>query len=256
MIWPKISVVSPSFNQGPFIEQTLQSVLGQHYPNLEYIVIDGGSSDGAKEIIERYSEQLSYWVSEPDQGQTHALVKGFVRATGDILCWLNSDDLFEPDTLRQVAEYFVQHSSVQVVYGDALWMDRTGKIVGPKKEHDFNRFVWFFDHNYIPQPSLFWRRELFLQVGGMDASYELAMDTALIAKFLTTTTPQHVTRTWSRIRRYPEQRNQRLREQSDREDAALREHYCGKQTRMGLLAKRVLAKSLRVTLKLLRGCYW
>lgn len=256
MIWPKISVVTPSFNQGPFIEQTLQSVLGQHYPNLEYIVIDGGSSDGAKEIIERYSPQLSYWISEPDQGQTQALVKGFTRATGDILCWLNSDDLFEPDTLRQVAEYFVQHPGVQVVYGDALWMDRTGKILAPKKEHDFNRFVWFFDHNYIPQPSLFWRRELFLQVGGMDASYELAMDTALIAKFLTVTTPQHVTRIWSRIRRYPEQRNQRLRAQSDRDDMALRECYCGKQTRLELLAKYALAKSMRVTLKLFNGCYW
>src|SRR5918993_3663819 len=98
-VWPKISVVTPSFNQGQYIEATIRSVLEQEYPNLEYIIIDGGSTDGSVEIIEKYSEYLTYWVSEPDEGQTNALIKGFDRADGDILCWLCSDDLFESTTL-------------------------------------------------------------------------------------------------------------------------------------------------------------
>ena len=92
MAWPKITVVTPSYNQAEFLEATLKSVLEQAYPNLEYIVIDGGSTDGSVEILERYSHHFSYWVSETDRGQTDALIKGFARASGDILCWLNSDE--------------------------------------------------------------------------------------------------------------------------------------------------------------------
>ncbi len=99
-----ISVVTCSYNQAEFLEATLRSVLDQNYPNLEYIVIDGGSTDGSVEIIERYQHRLAYWVSEPDAGQTDALIKGFSRATGDVLAWLNSDDLYEPGTLHEVGQ--------------------------------------------------------------------------------------------------------------------------------------------------------
>src|SRR3712207_4974435 len=105
---PKISLVTPSYNQAKYLEATLKSVLNQRYPNLEYIVIDGGSNDGSVQIIENYAEELTYWVSEPDRGQTHALNKGFERASGEILAWLCSDDLYEPYTLREVGEIFVQ----------------------------------------------------------------------------------------------------------------------------------------------------
>src|SRR5580704_13795105 len=101
---PKISVITCCYNHAQFIEETIQSVLDQNYTNLEYIVIDGGSTDGSAEIIASYATRLSYWISEPDNGQTDALIKGFARATGDILCWLCSDDVFEPWTLREVAE--------------------------------------------------------------------------------------------------------------------------------------------------------
>ena len=104
-VLPRITVVTPSFNQAPFLEQTILSVLGQCYPNLEYIVMDGGSTDGSREIIERYAPQLAYWQSQPDGGQAAAINAGFARATGEILCWLNSDDYFLPGALHRIARH-------------------------------------------------------------------------------------------------------------------------------------------------------
>ena len=127
-------MVTPSFNQGQYIEATIKSVLDQGYPNLEYIIMDGGSTDGTVEILEKYSDQLTYWVSEPDEGQTDALIKGFDRASGDILCWLCSDDLFEARTLQEVAETFVEHPDWEVVYGDSFWIDADGRPIRFKRE--------------------------------------------------------------------------------------------------------------------------
>ena len=101
--YPKISVITPSYNQGIYIEETIQSVLNQNYPNLEYIIIDGGSSDSTVEVIKKYESKIDFWVSEKDKGQADAINRGFAKATGDILCWLNSDDYFFPDTLKYVA---------------------------------------------------------------------------------------------------------------------------------------------------------
>src|SRR5919112_5052179 len=136
--WPKISVITPSFNQGRYIESTIKSVLDQGYPNLEYIIMDGGSRDGSKEIIQRYSDRLAHWNSEPDGGQTDALAKGFGRAAGEIMGWLCSDDLLEPHALREVAEKFVRNPDWQVVYGDSQWIDGKGCLIRPIKEIDFN----------------------------------------------------------------------------------------------------------------------
>jgi glycosyltransferase involved in cell wall biosynthesis len=255
-VWPKISVVTPSFDQGQYIEATIRSVLEQGYPNLEYIIVDGGSTDGTVEIIEKYSEHLAYWVSEPDEGQTDALIKGFDRASGDILCWLCSDDLFEPGTLREVAEVFVRHPDWQVVYGDSLWIDASGRTIRPKKEIGFNRFIWMYDHNYLPQPSTFWRRGIYEKVGGLDARMKLAMDADLWIRFAELTTPRHVRRVWSRMRYYPEQKNVRLRAASDEEDALIRSRYLPDEYPWSRRLKWFPAKALRVALKLARGAYW
>lgn len=256
MKWPKITVVTPSYNQARFLEATLRSVHNQGYPNLEHIVIDGGSTDASVEIIRKFEEHLAYWVSEPDRGQTDALIKGFSRATGEILAWLNSDDLYEPRTLWEVAEFFTRRPEVQFVYGDALWIDTQGKILKPKKEIPFNRFIWLYDYNYIPQPSAFWRRELYETVGGLDPRFDLAMDADLWIRFAERTRPVHVRRVWSRMRLYPEQKNQRLRAKSDEEDQVIRERYLGKEPFSCRRLKKAVAKGLRVGWKLVTGCYW
>jgi glycosyltransferase involved in cell wall biosynthesis len=256
MKWPRITVVTPSYNQGRFLEATLRSVHDQGYPNLEHIVIDGGSTDGSVEIIRKFEHRLAYWVSEPDKGQTDALIKGFSRATGEILAWLNSDDLYEPRTLWEVAEFFSGHPNVQFVYGDALWIDTEGRILKPKKEIPFNWFIWLYDHNYIPQPSAFWRRELYEAVGGLDPRFDLAMDADLWIRFAERTRPLHVRRIWSRMRLYPEQKNQRLRAISNEEDEVIRKRYLPDEPIWRRRLKRVFAKGMRVGWKLVWGCYW
>jgi glycosyltransferase involved in cell wall biosynthesis len=256
MAWPKITVVTPSYNQAEFLEATLKSVLEQAYPNLEYIVIDGGSTDGSVEILERYSHHFSYWVSETDRGQTDALIKGFARASGDILCWLNSDDLFEPWTLTEVATFFQQQGSARVVYGDATVIDRDGRLVRFKKEHSFNRFIWMYDHNYINQTSTFWCRSIYEEVGGLDPAFDLAMDADLWIRFASVAPLYHVRRRWSRFRLYRAQKNQRLRQSSDQEDLTIRRRYLGREPSWSRKMKWVAAKGTRVAWKLMTGCYW
>ncbi|MGA7984515.1 MAG: glycosyltransferase family 2 protein, partial [Burkholderiales bacterium] len=220
--FPGISLVTCSYRQAPFLEATLRSVIGQRYPALEYIVVDGGSDDGSREIIERHSASLAYWVSEPDDGQTDALRKGFERASGDILGWLCSDDLLLPGALRAVAAYFRAHPDALAVFGDALWIDRDGRLLRPKREMAFNRFVFLHDHNYVPQPSMFWRRELFQAVGGLDCAFDLAMDADLWERFSRRTRIQHLPRYLSCMRFYAEQKTRRRREDQALEDAIIR----------------------------------
>jgi glycosyltransferase involved in cell wall biosynthesis len=253
---PKISIVTPSFNQARFIEETIQSVLAQDYPDLEFIVMDGGSTDGSVEIIRRYEHKLAYWVSRPDGGQTKALIEGFERATGEILCWLCSDDLLVGTCLRDVAEYFSAHPSAGAVYGDSVWIDVDSAIIKWKKEHGFNRFIWLYNYNYIPQPSMFWRRSLYEQVGGLDPKFDLAMDADLWIRFADVAEIHHVRRVWSRMRSYPAQKNQRLRARSDVEDRIIRDRYLGAQPTWFRTGVKVVAKGARAGIRLVRGCYW
>lgn len=255
---PKISVVTPSYNQARFIEETLQSVLNQGYPNLEYIVMDGGSTDGSVEIIKRYADRLTYWVSEPDKGQTDALIKGFNRATGDILCWLNSDDLFEPTTLKEVAQFFLENPETPIVYGNATWIDAEGKKLRVKKEHPFNLFIFLYDHNYIPQPSTFWRRELYQKVNGLNPDIDVAMDTELWMRCLQTTSFHHVRRQWSRMRFHEDAKTHpsRLRSRARMQVRQIRQKYYGDEPDWAPKVKKVLAKSMRISWKLVTGCYW
>lgn len=221
MNWPKISVVMPSYNQAQFLETTLRSVLDQEYPNLELIVIDGGSTDDSVEIIKKYAPQIHYWVSEPDGGQTNGLIKGFNQATGDIVCWLNSDDLHEPETLRTVAEFFTQTPEARFVYGNCTWISPSGEVMYYRREMGFIKWIWLYAYNYIPQPASFWKRDLYLEVGGLDSSFSLDMDGDLFARFSRVTPLHHIDKPLARFRFYPEQRNQKFREQSDREESAI-----------------------------------
>ncbi len=195
-----ISIVTCSYQQGRFLESTIRSVIDQKNVNVEYIIIDGGSTDNSVSILEKHSDHLTYWTSEKDSGQTDALIKGFNIAKGDILGWLCSDDLLLPNALSAVTRFFAAHPEIDAVYGDAVWIDALGIPIRPKKEMPFNRFVLSFDHNYIPQPSMFWRRSLYDAVGGLDRGFNLAMDNDLWHKFSQRTNIAHVSDFWSAMR--------------------------------------------------------
>lgn len=172
--WPIISVVTPSFNQAKFLEKTIQSVLYQKYPALEYLVVDGGSSDQSVAIIRKYEGQLKWWCSEPDRGQADAIAKGFSRCTGDVLCWLNSDDLLLPGALRAVGEYFARNPGAQVVNGAAYYIDESDLPIRRLSQCTFThgirasgRRFRFYGQDGVYQPATFWRRTAYIKAGGI-----------------------------------------------------------------------------------------
>ena len=183
---PRISIVTPSFNQAQFLEETILSVLGQDYPNLEYIIVDGNSSDGSVEIIHKYAPQLAYWVSEADRGQSHALNKGFARATGDLLGWLNSDDLYVPGALQAVGEAYRANPG-KVIIGDVIDFDmRTGKeSLLQQRGISVEGMVNFWDgKSPWHQPGIFFPRATYEAVGGLDEDLYYNMDRDLLARVL------------------------------------------------------------------------
>ena len=256
MTLPKISLITPSFNQAKFLEETINSVLKQNYPNLEYIVMDGGSTDGSVEIIQRYSDQLSYWISEPDDGQTDALIRGFAKASGEILGWLCSDDVLEPNTLHEVSHFFMSHPNADAVFGNSIWIDPEGSFIKSRKEHAFSRSILLYEHNFIPQPSTFWKNSLYHKVGGLNTDFDVAMDADLWLRFAEVTDIHHVQKYWSRMRIYPEQKTYRLLNQREAEKKLLRERYFGVEPDWLVNTKRTFAKVDRVIRKSVRGCYW
>lgn len=180
---PKFSIVTPSFGQGHLIEKTLKSVIDQKYPNIEYFVEDGGSTDGTVEVLKRYTEHLSGWRSELDTGQANAINRGFARTSGEIMAWLNSDDLLLPGTVNTVAQFFLDNPKVDVVYGDRILIDENdfeiGRWIVPGHSGKVLRWTC-----YIPQETLFWRRRAWDAVGGsVDESFSFAMDWDLLVRF-------------------------------------------------------------------------
>jgi glycosyltransferase involved in cell wall biosynthesis len=173
--WPRVSIVTPSYNQAEFLEQTVRSVLTQGYPNLEYIIMDGGSCDGSIEIIRRHEPFIDYWESAPDRGQSHALNKGWRRATGDILAYLNSDDVFRPEAIRRSVSYLIDHPEASLVYGFANVIDERGKLLYRMRpgEIDIRQML---RQNQMPQPTVFFRRELIDRFGLFDESLHFDLE--------------------------------------------------------------------------------
>ena len=180
---PKISIVTPSFRQAAFIERTIVSVVQQSYPDLEYYVQDGGSDDGSAEVLMRYQDRLTGWQSRPDRGQAQAINRAFARTSGDIMAYLNSDDVLLPGTLAYVAEYFERHPEIDVVYGHRIVIDEDDRQVGRwiMPAHDDRVLSWA---DFIPQETLFWRRRIWEKAGGrMDESFVFALDWDLLVRF-------------------------------------------------------------------------
>jgi len=180
---PTISVVTPSYNQGRFLPETIGSVLGQGYPLLQYVVQDGGSKDGSAELIQNYASSLHAWESAPDRGQAHAINLGFQKTSGEIMAWLNGDDLYTPNTLWKVAQFFQDNPQVDVVYGHRLIINEHGHQIGSwiMPEHNDEILSWA---DYVPQETLFWRRCAWEKAGGgLDESFYFAMDWDLLLRF-------------------------------------------------------------------------
>lgn len=180
---PVISIVTPSFQQGRFLDKTIYSIVTQQYPALEYHVQDGGSTDQTLAVIARFEPSLTSWASEPDAGQADAINRGFRQTRGEIMAWLNSDDLLLPGSLAYVARYFAEHPDVDAVYGHRIMIDETDGQIGAwvLPRHD-DRVLTLAD--YVPQETLFWRRRLWDAVGGgVDPSYTYAVDWELLLRF-------------------------------------------------------------------------
>ncbi len=197
---PLVSIVTPSYNQAAYLEETISSVLDQDYPNLEYIIVDGGSTDGSLEIIEKHANELAWWVSESDRGQTDAINKGFSRAKGEILAWINSDDTYLPGAIAEAVEFLDSHPDIDMVYGDANLVDVDGEVIGrfPARQTDNRRLMRGFVH--IPQQAAFFRADIWRVVGPLDPSFYFAMDYDLWVRISLHSPIEYYPRLWANFR--------------------------------------------------------
>lgn len=201
---PRVSIITPSYNQAEFLESTIRSVVDQDYPDLEYLIIDGGSSDGSVEIIRRHEDQVAFWVSEPDAGQTDALNKGFDRSSGQFLAYLNSDDTFRPGAVQSAVNYLLRHPEVGMVYGDADYIDEKDQVIGrfPARQTDYKRLRRGFVH--IPQQAAFFRAKLWNEVRPLDTSFFFAMDYDLWVRIARISEVHYEPHTWAAFRLHGE----------------------------------------------------
>ncbi len=237
--WPRISIVTPSYNQVQYMEETLRSVLLQGYPNLEYIVMDGGSDDGSVEIIHKYEPFLSYLHIGPDGGQAAAIKEGFRHATGDILAWLNSDDRYLPGALARAGHFFSKHDHVIFGNGDVNLVDGEGRFIRRWYAAHPNRFLTSnLSRHGWPQQGCFWRRQAYEQVGGVDASLRFCMDRDLFIRLTGTGPSRRIPGPpFADFRKHDQSKSSTIRHILKAENAALIEKY-GKPNRY--LRKKIL----------------
>jgi glycosyltransferase involved in cell wall biosynthesis len=225
---PRISIVTPSFNQGPYIERTIRSVIEQNYPNLQYVVQDGGSTDGTLEVLERYGPRLARVTSGPDGGQADAINRGFAGSSGEIMAYLNSDDLLLPGSLAYVAAFFAQHPEVDALYGHRVVIDPADRDIGMWVLPPHGDWVVTVQ-DFVPQETLFWRRRSWERVGGQfDTRLYYAMDWDLLLRFVASGIRLvRVPRFLGAFRTHPEQKTITATRVALGEAAALRERTHG-----------------------------
>jgi glycosyltransferase involved in cell wall biosynthesis len=204
--WPRISIVTPSFNQARYIEETIRSVLLQGYPNLEYIIVDGGSTDGSVEIIKKYEPWLAYWISEKDRGQSHAINKGWHRATGELVAWLNSDDYYEAGVLKRIAIIYHQHQKEKIgfITGRSRVIDEAGNTLSYDGKTFDVEYCLIHNENSASQPPTFIPKELLNKVGMLDENLHYAMDADLFLRIALEYPPLFIDEVWANFRYTPE----------------------------------------------------
>lgn len=202
----KISIVTPSYNQVAYLEHTIRSVLGQDYPDLEYWIMDGASTDGSIDIIRKYEPHLAGWVSEKDQGQADAINKGLRRASGEIVAWLNSDDMYAPGALAQAARFLHENPEVGMVYGDAVSFDQDGYPLNDLVSGDWG-LVGLVAFNIICQPAVFMRRSSIEAAGYLDENYHMMLDHHLWLRIAQNAPIRHVPQVWAYARHHSQAKN-------------------------------------------------
>lgn len=230
---PRVSIVTPSYNQGQFVEETIRSVLLQGYPNLEYLVMDGGSTDGSRSTIQAYAPYLTHWCSEKDNGQSAAISKGFSMSSGEILGWVNSDDLLLPNCLQKIGLYFTGHPEIVCVVGGSLTIDHSGgaahnrlglpKVV--RGERETFKSLLIRDGLSFYQVASFWRREAYVAAGGLDINLAFAMDYDLYLKLAQLGPFGHIDSLLACFRLHPESKTTKLQSVRQRECAELWQRY-------------------------------
>jgi len=194
-----VSIITPSFNQSAFLEQTIHSVIEQDYPDIEYIVIDGASTDGSADIIKKYSSRLAYWISEKDSGQADAINKGMRRAKGEIVAWLNSDDYYLPDAIKSAVAAFESNPQAVMVYGNMLAVDQNSQTINQLRYRQLT-LKDLLCFQIIGQPAVFFRRGAFEEAGGLDLNFHFVLDHQLWIKLAAQGSIVHVDQTWSAAR--------------------------------------------------------
>ncbi len=235
--WPKFSIVMPSFNHGRYITDAIESVLGQDYPHKELIVIDGGSTDGAVDVLRRYDKRLAYWVSEKDRGNSHAINKGFRRATGDVVAWLNSDDMYPAGALSAVAAEFRRDPTLDFVYGNMYRIDKEGKVFGEKRYAKVWPIMIPLMGMVLPQLSAFWKRDLFDRVGYLDETQHFC-DLEFTSRLAWVTKRSHIRKFTAMFRVHGDQKSYMIQDVGKQEFAALQEAY--KKKLGGPIKRRLL----------------
>jgi glycosyltransferase involved in cell wall biosynthesis len=203
---PLVSIVTPSYNQAAYLEQTLCSVLEQDYPNLEYLVVDGASNDGSVEIIKRYESRLAWWVSEKDHGQAEAINKGLARASGEYIAWLNSDDYYLPGAVNAAVQVLETRPELALVHGDVLAVDAAGKTTKVLR-YTNGGLEGLMRFNIIGQPSVFMRRSALERAGYLDLSYHYLLDHQLWLRVVQQGAMQYVPQQWSAARFHSQSKN-------------------------------------------------
>jgi glycosyltransferase involved in cell wall biosynthesis len=224
--FPKITIVTPSFNQGQFIEKTICSVLAQNYPNLEYIIMDGGSTDGTLEIINKYKDQISHFESHPDAGQADAIKRGFQISKGEILAYLNSDDVYFQNTFSEVAKAFSKKPKMEWAIGNSLEINEKDQVV---------QTPWVLTPDYysillwkaaaFSQAASFWRRKPYFEVGEIDSSFRYCMDYDLYVRLAKRSKPGKINHFLASVRIHKNQKTQTLGYVSDQEQAIIHSKY-------------------------------
>ena len=231
---PLVSIITPSYNQGRFIRETIESVLSQDYDNIEYIVVDGLSTDGSLDIIKEYQEQLTY-ISEKDHGQSDAINKGFKMAHGDIVAWLNSDDVYEPHCISRAVEEFQKNDKLGLVYGDGYIIDADSnklKVFEYTEEFDYWKLVNFWD--YIMQPATFFKRETLQKVGYLDVNLHYCMDWDLWIKLAAVSEVKYIPELLACSREYGDTKTSTGGDKRLKEIIGLLQKYSGKENPLGV----------------------